>query len=79
MDKVSPNEPCPTPDCSSFEQLREKYFNDLEDRIRTAPSRKEAKVILDNSWKGLERQCESEMIRQLFKRHSSELLKKYWA
>lgn len=64
--------------CSLLDELIEKYFVGIEERIRSATNREEAKLLADNACRGFERQCESEIIPLFFKRYVNGLFEKYW-
>lgn len=63
--------------CSLLDELIEKYFVGIEERIRSANTQEEAKLLADNACQGFERECQSEIIPLFFKRYLNGLFEKY--
>ncbi len=60
------------------DELIEKYCLGIEERIRAAKDRNDAKQIAGDACRGFEQQCESEIIPLFLTRHVRELFEKYW-
>ncbi len=78
-EEISLEERYPTTQCSLLDELIEKYFVGIEERIRSANTQEEAKLVVDNACQGFERECQSEFIPLFFKRYVNELFEKYWS
>lgn len=77
-EEISLEERYPTNNCSLLDELIEKYFVGIEERIRSANTQKEANLVVDNACQGFERECQSEFIPLFFKRYVNGIFEKYW-
>lgn len=59
-------------------ELITKHCADIEDRIRSAPSRLEALRLKESACSGFERACSSALVRTSLASHVEELISRYW-
>ena len=60
------------------EQLIAEHCVGIEERIRQAANRTEARRVADNACAQLGRQCDSETVAIFLKHHVESLFKKHW-
>jgi hypothetical protein len=65
-------------DANRQSELITEYCADIEDRIRSAPSRLEALRLSESSCTRFEQACPSALLRKALETHIEELILQYW-
>jgi ribosomal protein S7 len=63
---------------SKQEELIEKYCTGIEGRIRVAGEKNNAKKIVNDACKGLEKECKSDVIRSFLQQYVRDLYENHW-
>jgi hypothetical protein len=59
-------------------ELIAQHCSDALERIRTAPSKSEARRIVDEFCQKFDQECESAMVRKFLKQYVNSLLNQHW-
>ena len=60
------------------EELIRRYCTTLEEALKRAQTKEEAKTILDSTCNGFERSCESEVVSRFLRRHAEQVYGRIW-
>jgi hypothetical protein len=75
MDELIPETPF-TP--SRQNELIAHHCSDALERIRTSPSKSEARRIVDEFCQKFDQECDSAMVRKFLKQYVNSLLNQHW-
>jgi len=64
---------------SHQKEIIARYCSDLEHRVRSAPSRQEAKALVDASCRDFGQSCPSAIVRTFLVSYANGLLDRHWS